>query len=270
MNLQNETIAFIGAGNMAEALVRGLLTAHTVAPRQIVVTDVRAERLNYFVTTFGVTTAPDNTAAASRAGIIVLAVKPQQMGAVLTGLRATVAKHLIISIAAGVTTVRIERELGGQPRVVRVMPNTPALVGAGAAAISRGAHATEDDLATTEAILKAVGISVRVEESLMNAVTALSGSGPAYVFYMTEALIAAGKEAGLTEELAQKLAVQTVFGAAAMVAATGESPVSLREKVTSPGGTTEAALKVMTDRQLSAIYIEAVKAAKRRGEELAG
>lgn len=271
MKLQDKTIAFIGAGNMGEALIRGLLAAKTVTAKQIIVCDVVAARLEFFKTNFSVRVASDNAAAVRDADIVLLAVKPQQMSDVLTGFKSQFSKRkLVITIAAGVPTARIERELGSAPRVVRVMPNTPALVGAGAAALCKGAHATDDDLATAEMILGAVGITVRTEEKFLDAVTALSGSGPAYVFYVTEAMIKAGVAAGLSDEIARKLAIQTVFGAAKLMNESGEDPAALRRKVTSPGGTTEAALKVMNERKLTEIFIEAIQAATKRGRELAG
>ena len=271
MSLQNKTIAFIGAGNMGEALIRGLLSVKTVSPSQILATDVRAEQREFFAKKFRVRALDDNAEAVKTADIVVLAVKPQQMGEVLAGFKAAMSgSKLIVSIAAGVTTGHIERELGGKTRVVRAMPNTPALVGAGAAALAKGAHATDDDLATAESILGAVGISVRVEEKLLDAVTALSGSGPAYVFYVTEAMIKAGVAAGLDEALAKKLAVQTIYGAGKLLVESGEGPESLRRKVTSPGGTTEAALKVMSERKLEEIFVEAIKAAEKRSRELSG
>jgi len=267
----NMTIAFIGAGNMAEALIRGVLSAKTATPEQITATDVRADRLEQLHRAYGIHTSTDNAKAAAKADIIVLAVKPQQMTAVLKGSGFTVqGSQLVISIAAGVPTGRIERELGGEPRVVRTMPNTPALVGAGAAVLCKGRFATEDDLVTAETILKAVGIVVRVEEKDLDAVTALSGSGPAYIFYMAEAMIAAGVEAGLPADVARRLAVQTVFGAGALLAASGEPTEQLRNKVTSPGGTTEAALKVMRECGFAKIVAEAMQAAARRSRELSG
>lgn len=271
MSLQNKTIAFIGAGNMGEALIRGLLGTRIVAAPQLIATDVRAERREFFARTFAVRAIDDNPQAVKAADIVVLAVKPQQVGDVLAGLKSAMSnRKLVISIVAGVTTGRIERELGKGTRVIRVMPNTPALVGAGAAAIAKGSQATEDDLATAESILGAVGICVRVEEKFIDAVTALSGSGPAYVFYVTEAMIKAGVAAGLDGPLAKKLAVQTVYGAAKLLVESGEEPESLRRKVTSPGGTTEAALKVMTQRKLVEIFSEAMKAAEKRSQELSG
>ena len=205
------------------------------------------------------------------ADVVLLAVKPQQMSAVLAPLKSAISNRTVfISIAAGMTTGRIEAELGGKARVVRVMPNTPALVGAGAAALAKGAHATDDDLTTAEAILGAVGITVRVEEKFIDAVTALSGSGPAYVFYVAEAMIKAGVAAGLDEALARKLAVQSVYGAGKLLVESGEKPEALRRKVTSPGGTTEAALKVMSERKLAEIFTEAIRAAEQRSRELSG
>lgn len=269
MSLKNKTTAFLGAGNMGEALIRGLLTAKTVMPSQIVATDVRPERLGELAKTFGIHTTDDNAKAVAGADIVLLAVKPQQMSAVLAPLKAAgITGKLFISIAAGVTAARIESELGGNVHVVRAMPNTPALVGAGAAALAKGAHATDDDLATAEAILGAVGITVRVEEKFIDAVTALSGSGPAYIFFVTEAMIKAGVAAGLDEALAKKLAIQTVYGAAKLLVESGEDPESLRRKVTSPGGTTEAALRVMSERKLAEIFTEAIKAAEKRSREL--
>lgn len=261
----NKTIVFIGAGNMAEALIRGLIAAKT---GRIIATDVRAERLEQLHRAYNIEISAENATAAAKADIIVLAVKPQQMSAVLKGLK--ICGQLVVSIAAGVTTARIERELGGEPRVVRTMPNTPALVGAGAAAICKGRFASDADLDTAETILKAVGIVVRTDEQHLDAVTALSGSGPAYIFYMAEAMIAAGIEAGLPAEVAKRLVVQTVFGAGALLAVSGESPEELRKKVTSPGGTTEAALKVKIERGFAKIVADAMHAAARRSRELSG
>jgi pyrroline-5-carboxylate reductase len=267
MSLQNKKIAFIGAGNMAEALIRGLLANKAVEPSQIVAADVRPERLEFFTRTFGIRTATDNAAAIRDATIVVLAIKPQQMSEALSALRPS-PSALFISIAAGVTTSKIEGELGGHVRVIRAMPNTPALVGAGAAALAKGAHATDEDLAVAEAILRAVGLAVRVDETLIDAVTALSGSGPAYVFLITEALIKAGVAEGLEEGLAKRLAIQTLYGASKLLMEGGEEPGSLRRKVTSPGGTTEAALKVMNDHKLMEIFKEAIGAAAHRSKEL--
>lgn len=271
MSLNNKSVSFIGAGNMAEALIRGLLTAGTVAPEQVVATDIRADRLDQLKQQYGIGIETDNAVAASRADIMILAVKPQQMSEVLASLNPPIGKSkLVVSIAAGVTTGRIEQELGGDVRVVRVMPNTPALVGEGAAAVAAGAHAGEDDLAAAETILAAVGRVVRVEERLMDAVTALSGSGPAYVFYVAEAMIAAGREMGLEEGVATQLAIQTIKGAGRLLAESDDTAAELRRKVTSPGGTTEAALTVLEAKEFKKIFAEAIAAATRRGQELSG
>ena len=267
MSLKNKSIAFIGAGNMGEALIRGLLAVKAVAPQRLTAVDVLPERRKLLEAKFGIRTMSD----IPRADILVLAVKPQQMSAVLPTLKSQFSDlKLIITIAAGVTTARIERELGGNVHVVRVMPNTPALIGAGAAALAPGQFATEDDLATAEAIFGAVGITVRVDETALDAVTALSGSGPAYVFLVAEAMITAGLEVGLSADVAKKLAMQTILGAAKLMADGREEPAELRRKVTSPGGTTEAAIKVMMQRQLPETFSEAIAAATRRGRELTG
>lgn len=269
MSLQNKTITFIGAGNMAEAFIRGLLAKQVIAPQQIIATDVRPDRLELLRRQFNILTESDNAAAVRQADIVVLAVKPQQMSAALATLSARPAT-LIISIAAGITTDRLERELGGQARVIRVMPNTPALVGAGAAALCAGKFALLEDLQTATAILAAVGIVVPVEEKDLDAVTALSGSGPAYVFLVAEALIQAGISAGLTPAIARRLAIQTVAGAGRLLAESTAEPAELRRQVTSPGGTTEAAVAVLLERQLPGIFREAVTAAARRSRELSG
>jgi pyrroline-5-carboxylate reductase len=269
MSLTNRTIAFIGAGNMAEALIRGLLDSRTVAPSQIVAADVSEERLMFFERKFDIRVTGNNAQAAGVADVVILAVKPQQVSAALTTFRPKPAA-LIISIAAGISTGRIEKEIGGKAHVIRVMPNTPALIGAGAAALCRGLHATDSDLQTAETILGAVGITVRTDERFLDAITALSGSGPAYVFRVTEAMIEAGITAGLDPAVARKLAIQTMYGAAKLMHDSGEEPAELRRKVTSPGGTTEAALKVMNDRQLAEMFVEAIAAAAQRSRELSG
>jgi pyrroline-5-carboxylate reductase len=269
MSLNAKTITFIGAGNMAEALIRGLLAAKTVEPRQIWATDVREDHLKSIQATYGISVTTNNCEAVKAADVLILAVKPQQMSAVLRGIKsAMTADKLVISIAAGIPTSRIEGELEGPSRVIRVMPNTPALVGEGAAALCRGRYATEFDAQLAAEILGAVGIAVRVDETMMDAVTALSGSGPAYVFHVAEAMIEAGKQCGLTEEVAVRLAVQTIKGAGKLLAESSETAGELRRKVTSPGGTTEAALKVMAEHDLMGVFQAAIKAATARGREL--
>ena len=269
MNLKNKTIIFIGAGNMAEALIRGLLANQIVAPQQIIAIDVRPDRLASLHQTLSIRTDSDNANAVRQADVIVLAVKPQQMSAVLATIKPQ-PTALIVSIAAGIPTHRIEKELGGKPHVIRVMPNTPALVGAGAAALCRGQFAGPEDSQIAEMILQAVGIVVPVDEKHLDAVTALSGSGPAYIFLVAEAMIQAGIAEGLAPEVARKLAIQTVFGAALLLRDSSEAPAELRQKVTSPGGTTEDAIRVMLEQKLPEIFWEAVTAATKRSQQLAG
>ncbi len=264
-----QRMVFIGAGNMAEALVSGLLRRGLSKADRIRVTDIRAERCTYFRETYGVEGSDDNVSAARDADMVVLAVKPQGLQEVLRGLRPVLgARHLVISIAAGVRVADIEAALESGVRVVRAMPNTPALVGRGVAAICPGAHAADADLDLAEQVLGATGLVVRVTESQMDAVTAVSGSGPAYVFYLMEAMQQAAQDLGLDEALAIRLITGTVEGAARLVAETGRTPAELRGQVTSKGGTTAAALSVMDDAAVREHLVAAVHAAQRRAREL--
>jgi pyrroline-5-carboxylate reductase len=267
----DRTIAFLGGGNMAEALIKGLLAARVSVAERITVTDVSESRLGHLQRTYGVRTQTNNALAVAGADIVVLAVKPQVIDAVLSGIvQATDGNKLVVSIAAGVTIGRIERTLTGRPRVVRVMPNTPALVLAGAAGIAAGPTATESDVATVKEIFGAVGRAVVVDEKLMDAVTGLSGSGPAYVFTVIEALADGGVKAGIARPLALELAAQTVFGASKMVLETKEHPAKLRDMVTSPGGTTIAGMHELEKGRLRAALMSAVDAATKRSKELGG
>lgn len=256
---------------MGEALVKGLLAGKVVAPSQLIASDLLPERRAALAERFGISATPDNATAVRGAGVVILAVKPQDMRSTLAGMKAALAPtQLIISIAAGITTARIERELGNGARVVRVMPNSPAQIGAGAAALCKGSHATDEDLETAETIMGSIGITVRAEEEHLDAVTALSGSGPAYVFLIAEAMIRSGVELGLSPEVSRKLTLQTLLGAARLIVESGEAPDVLRHRVTSPGGTTEAALKIMNGGRLVEVFVEAVKAAATRSQELSG
>ena len=264
----NKTIAFIGGGNMAEALIKGLIAAGTAKPDHILVTDVSVDRLAHLHTTYGVQQR-GNVEAAREADIILLCVKPQVVERVLADVSSVVdAKKLVISIAAGIVIAKIEKGLKETSHVVRVMPNTPALVLAGAAALAGGKHATSDDLALAQSIFNSVGRAVIVEEKLMDAVTGLSGSGPAYVFMIIDALSDAGVKAGLPRQLALELAAQTVYGAAKMVLETKEHPGKLRDMVTSPGGTTIEGLHALEKGKLRATLMNAVEAATTRSREL--
>jgi len=268
-DFKTETIAFIGGGNMAEALVRGLVASGVCDPGRIHVSDIATTRVEYLKGAYGVVGFGDNNAAVAGAGIVILAVKPQVMGAVLRDLRDAVPKEaLVISIAAGIPTSRIEAALAPGQRVVRVMPNTPSLVSAGAAAIAPGSHAVAADEAAAERLLGAVGLVVRVTEDQLDAVTALSGSGPAYVFYFMETMMRTAEALGLAEDVARDLTIATVRGAAQLLKETGEDPAVLRARVTSKGGTTEAALKVMENEGIAAAFAAALRAAHDRSREL--
>jgi pyrroline-5-carboxylate reductase len=264
-----KTIAFIGAGNMAEALVKGLLRAGVASPQEIICTDRRAERGPELEKLYGVRFTVANLAAVKEAGIIVLSVKPQVMEKVLAEIGPSLdPSKLVISIAAGIPIAALERQVGHGVRVIRTMPNTPALVGAGATALSPGEHATEADLAQAKALFDAIGMTVVVDEPLLDAVTGLSGSGPAYIFLIIEALADGGVKAGLARAQAQALAAQTVFGSAKLLIETGEHPGRLKDQVTSPGGTAIAGLHTLEAGGLRTTLMNAVESATNRSREL--
>jgi len=265
----DKQIAFLGGGNMAEALIKGMLAAGTAKPGHILVTDIASDRLEPLKRTYGITVKKNNEDAAHDAEVIILSVKPQVIDKVLAEISPVVdAQKLVISIAAGITISAIEASLAGKVRVVRVMPNTPARVLAGAAALAAGSHATSEDLALARNIFSSVGRTVLVEERLMDAVTGLSGSGPAYVFMMIEALADGGVKVGLPRELALELAAQTVYGAAKMVLETKEHPGRLKDMVSSPGGTTIEGLHALEKGKFRATLMNAVEAATARSREL--
>jgi pyrroline-5-carboxylate reductase len=269
--LKGTRIAVIGGGKMGGALIQGMIAGGLVNAEAITVADTDEARLAVLVKTYGVNVTTDNREAVREAGIVILAVKPQNMAEVLAGLRAAIfPMALVISIAAGISTAFIEERLGEGVRVVRVMPNMPALIGEGAAAIAPGGHATEADLKRTRHIFDAVGITVEVAEDLMDAVTGLSGSGPGYVFLIVEAFADAGVQMGLPRETALKLISQSLLGAAKLCLLGEKPPAELRAMVTSPGGTTLAGLKVMEEGKLREILMAAVEAATNRSAELGG
>ena len=255
---------------MATALVRGFIDAGLYEPRKICAGDVDAAQRTAMKRRLGIATTSDNVAMVKSAKVIVLAVKPQIIDAVLAELQPVVRRdHVFISIAAGVPTRRLEDRLGSRARVVRVMPNTPALLGEGMAVAVRGRFATAADEKLALGLLRAVGKARAVaDEGLLDAVTGLSGSGPAYVYLFAEALIEGGRAAGLKLELAEELALQTISGAAAMLQRAGETPQRLREMVTSPGGTTLAGLSELDRRGFREAVSAAVVVASRRSEEL--
>ena len=262
-------LTFIGGGNMAEALLRGILASKRLAPEEIIASDVREDRLAYLRRTYGIGTSASNAEAAAQSETVLLAVKPQVMAGALDDLRRVVTeRQLVISITAGISTATIAEAFLRPVRIVRVMPNTPALVLEGMTALARGNLATLEDLATTRGLFEAVGKVVVVDEALMDAVTGLSGSGPAYVFLMIEALSDAGVKTGLPRDVAALLAAQTVRGAAKMVLETGKHPGELKDMVTSPGGTTIVGLHALEQGAVRAAPINAVEAATRRSQEL--
>jgi pyrroline-5-carboxylate reductase len=269
MGTLRETIAFLGAGNMAGALIRGLLRAKACVPEQILATDVREERLEFLRGQFGVRTTSDNAAAAHDADVVVLSTKPQVFDRLLTQIAGALRPQtLVVSIAAGVPASAIEARLPPGTRVVRTMPNTPAIVEAGATAIAAGAHATPEDVALVRRLFSAVGVVAQLDESLMDAATGLSGSGPAYIFLVIEALADAGVKVGLHRDVAQILAAQTVLGAAKLLIDTGEHPGRLKDQVTSPGGTAIAGLHTLESGGLRKTLIDAVEAATLRAAQL--
>jgi len=265
----DHTIAFVGAGNMAGALIRGLIGTATVPASQIIAADPEQARIDALAEDLGIRTARNNAEAIREASVVVLATKPQVFAQLLPSIADSVRPGmLLVSIAAGISTARIERSLSSGSRVVRTMPNTPALVGAGATAIAAGRHSNDADLDLVETLFRSVGIVVRVPEAQIDAVTGLSGSGPAYVFAMIEALRDAGAREGLAEDTALRLASQTVFGAARLLLDQKEAPEVLRERVTSPGGTTRAGLDALAAAGFAETILGAVRAATRRSAEL--
>jgi pyrroline-5-carboxylate reductase len=263
-------IGFIGGGNMATAMIKGMLAARSYRPEQICASDVDPAKRAALKRAFKIAAVADNVPVVRTAAVVVLAVKPQVMDAVLADLQPAVTRRsLIVSIAAGIPTARIERALGESTRVVRVMPNTPALLGQGMSVAVRGRYATAADERLVVKLFRTVGRAQAVgDERLLDAVTGLSGSGPAYVYLMAEALIAGGTAAGLTPGNASELALQTVAGAAAMLQQSGETPQRLREMVTSPGGTTLAGLTELEQRGFTDAVVAAVLAATARAGEL--
>lgn len=265
----DQTFGFIGAGHMASALIHGLVQRKVVVANQIIASDPDPDRLSALREELHVRTASENRAAIHAADCVVLAIKPQVFDAVLPEVAVAIdPATLVISIAAGVTTQRIEAALPAGTRVIRSMPNTPALVAAGATAIAAGTHATARDQDLAEALFESVGIVARVPEHQMDAVTGLSGSGPAYVFAMIECLRDAGAAVGLPADTAEELAAQTVFGAARLLLERGLRPETLREQVTSPGGTTLAGLRALESGGFAEAVANAVRAATKRSTEL--
>ena len=255
---------------MATALGRGCVTSGLVPGSRVIASDPSDQAREQFARQVpGAQLAAANGQVLAEADIVVLAVKPQMIASVLAQISSQIeSRHLVLSIAAGVTLAKLSAELPAETRLVRTMPNTPCLVGMGASCFSRGATASESDAELVSQILRSVGLAIEVEEKMLDAVTGLSGSGPAFVYRMIEALAAGGTAMGLPGEMALELAAQTARGAAQMVLATGQSPAELVAQVTSPGGTTLAGLEVLQREQGPAAFLAAVEAATRRSIEL--
>lgn len=266
----SQRIGFIGAGQMATALAQGLVKAGLTAPEALLASDPIPEALERFAKATGGRTTKDNRQVVGQQDVVFLAVKPQQIGQALDDIRPEVGpEKLVVSIAAGVRLATLAQGLGNAAvPLVRVMPNTPCLVGQGASAYCLGSHATEQHGRMVKQLLEAVGIAFQVEEKLLDAVTGLSGSGPAFVYVIIEALSDGGVRMGLPRNVATALAAQTVRGAAEMVLRTGDHPGVLKDRVTSPGGTTIAGLQALEAGGLRAALMAAVEAATRRSAEL--
>jgi len=266
---QAPKFAFLGAGNMAEALVSGILKAQLVPPANISATDVSTSRREYFQKTFRIEVGSHNAQETKRADVIILCVKPQVMDTVLSEIRGALSsEQLLISVAAGYPLKRIQQYIGENVSLVRAMPNTPAIIQEGVTALAGGSGLPTHQLELAQTIFESVGKVVIVDETLMDAITGLSGSGPAYVYLMIEALTDGGVRVGLPRAVAGVLAAQTVLGAARMVLETGEHPALLKDRVTSPGGTTIAGLQQLEAGRLRATVMKAVEAATSRSREL--
>ncbi len=262
-------IGFLGAGKMATALAKGFLNARFVKDGQLFAADPFDTAQKHFAAETGAKTFAANLEIARAASVLILATKPDQVAAALAEISGAFTKnHLLISIAAGVTISKLENALPSGARVIRVMPNTPALVGAGASGFALGKNATAADGELAQKLLSAVGVAMQVKESLLDAVTGLSGSGPAYVYQFIEALSDGGVAAGLPRDIATKLAAQTVLGGAKMVLETGQHPGALKDQVTSPGGTTIEGIHEMEKGKLRATVMSAVRAATEKSKKL--
>jgi pyrroline-5-carboxylate reductase len=262
-------VAFAGAGQMGEALIRGLLEAGFCGPKRILASDIRGERAAEIEAKYGIRATRLSTDLPGQCRTLILAVKPQDMAPLLSDLGPKIGReHLILSVAAGVSVAFLEARLGKGARVIRAMPNMPCLIGKGCTALAPGKAASSEDMDRGRAIFQAVGAVVEAQEKWMDAITGLNGSGPAYAFLFLEALVEAGVRMGLPRPLARTLALHTTHGAAEMLLATGEHPAVLKDQVASPGGTTLAGLAALERGGFRSLLHQAVEAATRRSEEL--
>jgi len=267
---EKRKIGFVGAGNMGEALIKGMLLSQSLGPQQLLASDKVSQRLNYLTETYKIKVFKKNSEVVRRSDVIILAVKPQNLEEALKEMREGFSKDkLLISILAGIPVGKLQGILKRGARVIRAMPNAPALVQEGATAIFRGDQATEKDVQIARRIFDSVGKTIILQdESLMDAVTGLSGSGPAYVFVILEALSDGGVAMGLSREVATNLAIQTIAGAAKLARESRKHPGELKDMITSPGGTTIVGLKKLEEGGLRASLMEAVEAATLRSKEL--
>jgi len=271
--LTNKKLGFIGGGNMTEALLKGLLTSSSVGPKDVLVSDLLSDRLEYLNKEYKVKITDDSRKLVQKSDILILAVKPQVIGKVLESISDVVDKHkIIISVAAGISINFIEdildREGKNKISVIRTMPNTPALVQEGATAICGGGHSSKLDIKIAHHIFKAIGQTVAIEETHMDAVTGLSGSGPAYIFMIIEALSDAGVKVGLSREVSNILTIQTILGSAKLARDGGKHPGELKDMVTSPGGTTISGLHMLEEGGVRTALMNAVERATQRSREL--
>ncbi len=268
--LSDETVAVIGAGNIGRALIGGMIESKLIAADHVIATRRTESALDEMAEEFpGLRTTTNNVEAVQEASVVLLTIKPQSRAEVVTNIRDYVEREvLVVSVLAGITTERLQLGFGQDQPVIRAMPNTPALVDEGATAISPGTYATDDHLAMARQIFEAVGEVVTVPEEYMDAVTGLSGSGPAYVYMFIEALTDAGVKQGLSRADAAKLSAQTVYGAAKLAIETGKHPAILRDEVTTPGGTAIAAVSSLEQHGLRTMLINAVGTATQRSKEL--
>jgi len=267
----NRRLAVLGAGKAGEALIAGVLSSGWREPAELVATARHREHLDRLAARHGIATTLSNVEAVAGAGIVVIAVKPQDIEALLAEVAGAITvEQTVISIAAAIPTDLIERHLSDHVPVVRAMPNTPVTVQEGMAGIAGGTYAAEEHLARAEDVLGSVGRSVRVDESYMDAITAVSGSGPAYFALLAESMIEAGILLGLSREISTDLVVQTMLGTAKLLRDERMHPVELREMVTSPGGTTIAAIRELEQAGVRAAFLNAIQAAMQRSKELAG
>ncbi|GJQ59566.1 MAG: pyrroline-5-carboxylate reductase [Candidatus Scalindua sp. AMX11] len=267
--MRKERIGFIGGGKMAEALIKGLLSAQISTNDKIEASDIDRDRCQILEKATGIKTFLENDKVVSNSDVLFLAIKPNLMGNILEELKEVITpRHLVVSIAAGIPTCFIESNLNPQCRIIRVMPNTPCLVGETAAGYSLGMHATEDDGMFVSEVFNTVGKGYRVEEPLLDAVTGLSGSGPAFIYIVIEALSDGGVKMGLPRSTATALAAQTVLGAAKMVLESGRHAAELKDFVTSPGGTTIEGVHKLEKNGIRNALIEAVEAATKKSKKL--